>query len=140
MAKAVARCRRVALAQRWAVTACLGAVLALGSSTASAQVSFNLKGLFPSGPQSDFRADFVAVGDIDEDKIPDIVVTNYGPETGPGNTSILWGEGDGIFSEPQALGDGVCPNGVALWDLDHDKHTDIVVANQCAGMMTIFWG
>src|SRR5262245_48812017 len=57
-----------------------------------------------------------------------------------GNTSILVGEGNGTFSAPQALGDGNCPNGVALGKLDRDKYLDIVVANQCAGRVTIFWG
>lgn len=95
-------------------------------------------GPFPSGPGSDFRADSVAVVDLDEDGNPDIAVTNFGPSSQPpfGNTSVLWGDGAAGFSPPQILGEGIA-TAIAAGDLDSDGHIDLVVIQNG---ITVYWG
>src|SRR5262249_40364414 len=76
----------------------------------------------------------VAVGDVNADGIPDLVVANYGdPVPGvypdPGTLSILLGNGDGTFQAALTLAAGFGPNSVALGDLNGDGKLDIVTTN-----------
>jgi hypothetical protein len=84
-----------------------------------------------SGPAS------IAVGDIDGDGAPDLVVANGGSSgaCGSGNdgaVSVLLGNGDGTFQAPVCYDSGG-PNAVsvAIGDLNGDGHPDLAVANVC---------
>ncbi len=75
----------------------------------------------------------VAMGDVNEDGFPDLLVLNYG------TNRLLINQGDGTFTDatesslPQQS-----PNqwsaSAAIADLDGDSLSDIVVVNYCAGM------
>ena len=126
------------------VVATIGCLLAISAATPASSIEITAVGSFPSGPGSDYRADAVAVADLDDDGNPDVAVTNFGPEVPGlvGNTSVLWGDGTGSFSAPQNWGDGATPLSVQAADLDDDGRLDLVVGdpNLLGGAVTIFWG
>jgi hypothetical protein len=66
----------------------------------------------------------VAVGDFNQDGIPDLVTAN-----GAGTVSILLGNGDGTFRPSRDYGAGVGTSSVAVGDFNGDGKPDLVVAN-----------
>ena len=76
-----------------------------------------------SGPES------MALGDVNGDNIPDLVVANTAV-TPTGTVSILLGNGNGTFQTQVTYSTGREPRGVALSDLNGDGKPDILVANQ----------
>jgi hypothetical protein len=70
----------------------------------------------------------VAVGDVNGDRKPDLVVSNASSQVG-----VLLGNGDGTFGTPVMYGSGgFSAYSVALADLNPHSKPDIVVANRCA--------
>ncbi|MCG8652599.1 MAG: CRTAC1 family protein, partial [Pirellulales bacterium] len=73
----------------------------------------------------------VAVGDVNQDGFPDLLVLNYGPNT------LLINNGDGTFSDVSdrlgVNGDHWSTSG-AIADLDGDQLADLVIVNYCAGL------
>ncbi|WP_372722335.1 FG-GAP-like repeat-containing protein, partial [Novipirellula sp.] len=74
----------------------------------------------------------VAIGDVNEDGFPDILVLNYGPNT-------LWvNNGDGTFADAtDRLGDrnaSTWSTSAAIADLDADGLADLVIVNYCDGV------
>ena len=67
----------------------------------------------------------MAVGDVNGDGKPDLVVANDGSNT----VSVLLGNGNGTFQAQQTFATGTEPNSVAVGDLTGDGKPDIVVAN-----------
>lgn len=86
------------------------------------------------------RADFptgneprgVAVGDLNGDGIPDLVVANSTDNT----ISVLLGKADGTFSPKVDYPAGVRPVSVAIADLNNDGNPDLVVANENCTVIT----
>ncbi len=88
-----------------------------------------------------YNANSVAVGDVNGDGIPDLVVANwcgtldeYGCLNEPGAVSVLLGNGDGTF-QPAVIynSGGLAAYSVALADLNGDGKLDIVVTNTYYG-------
>jgi hypothetical protein len=69
----------------------------------------------------------VAVGDINGDGIPDLVVAAYGYPSGTVN--ILLGNGDGTFGASQSYTVGYDPARVVLVDFNGDGKLDLAVAH-----------
>ena len=72
----------------------------------------------------------VAVGDLDLDRQPDLVVANHAGGSIGGSVSVLLGSGDGSF---HAVGDynaGAAPTAVAIADFNGDTVPDLAVANE----------
>jgi hypothetical protein len=87
--------------------------------------NITLSGQTTYSTDSNSQLSSVAVGDINNDKILDIVVTDYGN----GNIGVFIGNGDGTFSNQKTYytGDGYYPYAVALGDFNNDSLLDIVI-------------
>lgn len=73
----------------------------------------------------------VAVGDVNEDGFPDLLVLNYGPN------ALLINNGDGTFrdaSQQLPRNDDRWSTAGAIADLDGDTLNDIAIVNYCAGL------
>jgi hypothetical protein len=80
----------------------------------------------------------VAVGDLNGDAVPDIAsvenMTN-------GRLLVAFGAGDGNFSTVAPVSTiGIDLSDVAIGDIDHDGHADVVVAHKGGGTIRIFFG
>jgi hypothetical protein len=75
----------------------------------------------------------VAIGDINGDGIPDIVVCNSESQ----NVTVLPGNRKGTFGPGYIIPAGHGPNGIAVGDLDGDGKADIVVANSKDNDITV---
>ena len=68
----------------------------------------------------------MAVGDVNGDGKPDLVVANEGSNT----VSVLLGNGNGTFQAQQTFATGTDPISVAVGDVNGDGKPDLVVANR----------
>ena len=69
----------------------------------------------------------VAIGDLNGDGKPDLVVT----DVTSGNVSVMLNTGAGAFAAPVQVATGPYPNSVAIDDINRDGHNDVVVTNSC---------
>jgi hypothetical protein len=77
----------------------------------------------------------IAVGDVNGDGIPDLVVANEcGSATcTTGVVEVFLGKGDGAFGSPASFGSGgLGPSSVVIADVNGDRKPDLVVTNACA--------
>jgi hypothetical protein len=79
----------------------------------------------------------VAIGDVNGDGRPDLVVTNSND-----TISVLLNVGGGAFAAPSTLVDfaGSLPEGVAIADVNRDGANDIIVTNSASNSVTLFLG
>jgi len=88
----------------------------------------------------------LAVGDIDGDQWPDLLIGSRVGDTSPGASSVLSlfrnrGEtAPGLFEEKLELTVGQTVTGVAIGDLDGDGRMDLVAANLDSGTVSLFRG
>ncbi|HSW46080.1 MAG TPA: FG-GAP-like repeat-containing protein [Phycisphaerae bacterium] len=75
----------------------------------------------------------LAVGDLNADGMPDIVVTNEGT----GDVSVLLNRGDGTYEPEWPYRVGADPVAVTIGDLDADGRPDLIVANQQGGTLSV---
>lgn len=74
------------------------------------------------------RNSAIAVGDLNNDGIPDLIVTNSVPGCAYCQIRILLGNGDGRFHAGAAISVGDQINGIAIADLNGDGNFDLVLA------------
>ena len=93
---------------------------------------FQSQATFATGadPQS------VAIGDVNGDGKPDLVIVNFGSNT----VSVLLGNGNGTFKAQLTFSVGAQPESVALGDLNGDGKLDIVVANNTYNTVSVLLG
>jgi hypothetical protein len=106
----------------------VGVLLGNGDGTLQPVVTYDSGG---------FGATSIAIGDVNGDGKPDLIVANYCPASEcpryyhvNGVVSVLLGNGDGTF-QPAVSYDaaGIAPGSVAVADLTGNGKLDIVVAN-----------
>ena len=101
----------------------IGVMLGNGDGTFQPVVNYNSTGQYSYS---------VAIGDLNADGKPDVVVANQCNTCGPGRLSIFLGNGDGTLQAATSYDSGA-PG--ALWvsiaDLNGDGKPDLAVANQC---------
>ncbi|CAF1313567.1 unnamed protein product [Rotaria sordida] len=80
----------------------------------------------------------VAVGDVNNDKKLDIVITDGSSDI----VGVLLGYGNGTFSNVMTyvVGRSSAPNGISLFDLNNDNHLDLIVTTRDEGFIGIFLG
>lgn len=108
----------------------IGIFLGYGNDTFSAQT------VYSTGYQSQPMC--VAIGDFNHDNNLDIVVTN----SGTNNIGVFFGYGNGSFSSQTIfpVGSNAFSHGIAVGDLNHDTHVDIVIASSRSNNVGIFFG
>jgi hypothetical protein len=105
---------------------CLATLTLLIAAPAPAAISFQAPF---HALASGMSARGVAVGDLDEDGIPDVVTTSY---LDASKVVVIRATGGGMFLDPMALPTGLNPYAVAVGDVNGDNHLDIVTLNQGA--------
>ncbi len=77
----------------------------------------------------------VAIGDIDHDGFPDIVIADYGE----GRTLIFFGNGDRTFVAESGLAPSPSPKLVSAADWDEDGDVDLAVLDGSVGINAVGW-
>jgi hypothetical protein len=67
----------------------------------------------------------VAVGDLDGDRKPDVVLASR-----KGHVVVRLGRGDGSFGDPRTYKSGRADRGIALADLSHDQNLDVATGSE----------
>jgi len=80
----------------------------------------------------------IAVGDVNGDGIPDVIVANSGNGQKLGNTiSILTGNGDGTFQLQRTIATVSLPDSVVFADVNGDGRPDLIVGSDVNGTGTV---
>jgi hypothetical protein len=94
--------------------------------------TFQPKVEYPTGSTSRF----VAVGDLNGDRRPDLAVVNEGDNT----VSVLIGNGDGTFRTQVAYSTGNLPLSLVIGDFNGDGNPDLAVANSTDNTVSVLNG
>jgi hypothetical protein len=73
------------------------------------------------------RTEGVAIGDLNEDGLPDVVVASPDPMSAAGGIGVFLGTGGGALSTETVHGVAGDPWAVALGDVNGDQHLDVVL-------------
>jgi hypothetical protein len=109
-------------------TGTVSVLLNNGNGTFASAANYNV-GWLPTG---------VAIGDLNNDGIPDLAVTNYGSN----NVSILMGKGDGTFTPgpTPTLAGQTNPYGVVIGDFNGDGNQDVAFTNFKSATLEVYLG
>ncbi len=88
--------------------------------------------IYPMTGTAYFRND-LAVGDLNGDGNPDVVVTHDLTNA----VSIFYGRGDGTFQSESLVAVGNAPRNSVITDLNHDGRLDLVVSNGYTGGVSV---
>jgi len=102
----------------------------LGSVTSTAAGSGFRMNQLPTG----VTAGHIAVADLNNDGIPDIVATDHA------NVDVFWGQPNGTYSSPDVYTVGTNLQSIALADFNQDGTIDIAVADATTGSVIILYG
>jgi VCBS repeat protein/thrombospondin type 3 repeat protein len=85
---------------------------------------------------------FIASADFNRDGRRDLAIANANGSIpyDPGSISILLGNGDGTFGQPQSLRSGWNPFGLAVGDFNHDGSDDLAVVNYGSDLLMVHIG
>jgi DNA-binding beta-propeller fold protein YncE len=92
--------------------------------------TFQPEATYPVGPNVDYIAGGVAVGDFNNDGVPDISVVNTINSQVQSTVSILIGNGDGTFQPQVRYAAGYAPEWVTAGDFNGDGKLDLAI---CGG-------
>jgi VCBS repeat protein/type IX secretion system substrate protein len=100
--------------------------------------SFGAATDFPTGGP----AYAVAIGDLNADGNPDLVLANLSPgqDSGYGSVSVLLGNGDGSFGATTDYPQGFEPRSVAIADLNADARLDLAVGDLVSPTVSVLLG
>ena len=100
----------------------IGVLFGQPGGTFSAATAYSSGGVDPTS---------LAIGDLNGDGRPDLVVANSGDTMGiAGNVAVLLGQPGGTFASPLVLtSGGICPTWVGIADFDGDGRPDVAVVN-----------
>src|SRR5262249_9702771 len=76
-----------------------------------------------------------AVADVNGGGVPDLVTADHDVEGGPGSASLLLGNGNGTFGDPQLVADGLTADPPVVADVNGDGRPDLVTAS--AGQLIV---
>ncbi len=96
-----------------------------GNGAFAAPVSYD------PGANLNYSPNAIALGDLNGDCLPELVVDNGVGLMG--TVTVLVNKGNGTFGDPVSFPAGLGPRSIALGDLNDDNRTDIVVANYTGG-------
>jgi hypothetical protein len=104
----------------------VGVLLGNGNGTFKTAVTYDSGGILATS---------IAVGDVNGDNKPDLLVANGCDSNGDcnnGTVAVLLGKGNGTFQTAAAYGSGgYNPVSVAVADVNGDGKPDVMLANQC---------
>jgi hypothetical protein len=104
----------------------------IGPASSSAAVYFKNRTDFTT----EELPDSVAIGDLNGDGIPDLVVTNWGS----GTVSVLLGTGHGNYEPQRSFAAGGRPDGVVIRDFNGDGVPDLAVTSETNNAVSILLG
>src|SRR5437763_1122029 len=108
------------------------AAVALAGPASASNVSFAAARAFAAGsaPES------VAIGELNGDAAPDLVVANVGSD----DVSVLLGNGDGTFAPAASVAVGSQPVSVGIGRLNGDARADLVVVDRNSDDVSVLLG
>ena len=99
---------------------CAAAIIA-GAQT----INLQLQNDYPTGEAT--QAPILAVGDVNNDRLPDLVVLNKANATALGPIAVFLNNGAGGFAAPINIVDTISPNVVIIGDFNRDGNPDLAI-------------
>lgn len=82
----------------------------------------------------------VALADLNNDTIPDIITANSSAQAGGSSISILLATAPGVFGPATSINVGSGPNSISTGDVNNDGKTDIVVNTSNVSSVNVLLG